>query len=319
MAKPKKTSKAKSSKKPAPKAKSAPKKAVAAKASGGGGGGKKTSEAARILASWPPITDVERAAFNGQYRDDKCQQLGARTQSDAVRNEAVGFARVIDGALRKFPQALRRYGASRFVYFLESIVALERTRAESSDKGAGAARNSLDHSVSVAKASRRDLLHALEQLTGDSDVEQGSLDDARGHGEKPSDLVESLHALARLADGWLRRTDGESKALVASLDLQRGDVDHAWGTADDLDLAIQQASGERRSGGKDSRDVNIVEGRVLLEMRYAMRAFAHARESAAGVPALNAGAGTRGVLVSHNSSSKNIKNGAAAAPTATPS
>ena len=309
MAQPKKTS-ARGSK--ASKAS----KAQPAKASSKGAS--KQSEAERLLASWPAITDVQRAAFSSQHDDGTCDRLGAHTQSAAVSKDAVAFAHTIDSALRKHAGgALRRYSAARFSFFLECIVALDRARDQQATgkDSAAPARRTLEHARIRATAVRHDLHHALDLLVGDHALDRAELQRAEGHTKTDDALVSSLNDLARLADAWLRRPDGESRALVASIDLQRGDVDLAWAAASELESASDGASGKRMSyAGHDTAPVNRAEGRVLLEMRHAMHAFSHAADGNKLVPRLSPGSGTRAVLASHSAPKASGKNGAVAAP-----
>ncbi len=235
MAKPKKKS-------PKP-SKSAAKPAKAAKPSASA----KPSEAQRILASLPPITDVQRAAFSSQHDDATCDKLGTRTQSAAVSKDAVAFAHTIEGALKKHGPSLRRYSPARFAFFLECIVDLDRTRDEqaSGKNDAAPVRRSLDVARARATSARRELHHALDMLVGDHEVDRAELESAVGSAKNDDALVSSLSDLARLADAWLRRPDGESKALVASVDLQRADVDQAWSIANELEHASDRAVGKR--------------------------------------------------------------------------
>lgn len=275
----------------------------------------KPSEAHRILALWPPITDVQRAAFEAQFSDERCTDFGTRTRSANVVKDALAFAHTIDEGLRKYPAALRRYGAARFAWLLECIVKLERQRdvmiAEGGD--IAPARKNVEVAMSKAHEVRRDLIHALEMLTSDHPLDVQELGRAIAAPKGALDLAQSLNDLAKLAYQWIRRTDGESKALVASVDLQQGDVDLAWKAANELHEALERAAGRKMPTGRDTRDVNKIEGRVLLEMRYAMNAFAHGHSIDPSVPLLVPGPGTKGAL----QPPKKPKNGAIKPPTAT--
>ena len=278
------------------------------------------SEIHRLTLKVPPLTDAQRSAFSAQFLDTQCDAMGARTRSAAVLQDALAFAHVIEAALAKNRPALRRYGAARFAWFLECIGALESARAQQAqEKDAGApARYALEHAVSRALEVRRELLHALELLAGEADPYRGELDAARGKTTKPGDVASSLNDLARLGDAWLRRSDAESKALVSAVDLQRGDIDLAWSAAQSLEQALARASGVRLSDGRDTPSVNRVEGRVLLEMRCAMRAFAHAHDNDALVPRLVPGAGTRNVLAAPRGKKPDANAGTRAPATAPP-
>ena len=289
------------------KSKSPAKKPAPAKAAPPAKAAKK-SVVTTMLAALPPITDVERSAFSAQYRDEQCDALGSKTKSELVFKDALAFATTMFEALQKNPRLVRRYGVSRLAWFLECLAELDRARAEQGGGKGGDAvvlRATAEQSMGVARAVHDDLASTLETLIGGHDVDRAALHQAKVDAGSPARMIDSLSALAKIGDAWLRRTDGESKALVASVDLTRGDVDLAWATAAALKDASDRATGKRASG-HDSQPVNRVEGRVLLEMRLAMRAFDAARTANGGVnkaiPNLVPGAGTRSVLASHPTS-----------------
>ena len=107
----------------------------------------------------------------------------------------------------------------------------------------------------------------------------------------------SLTALADLAESWQERPTDAAKALVASVELSPCDVEAARAAAKAL---LAAASEEPQSSGRISvRDlptVNRAEGRVLLEMRIAMRFFERAHRENSIVPKLVPGPATRAVL-----------------------
>lgn len=295
-------------------------KKTTSKGKASAGPSKKPSEAHRILALWPPINDVQRGAFETQFSDERCTDFGAKTQSANVVKDALGFAHSIDEGLRKYPAALRRYGSARFVWLLECIVRLERQRDVmlGGKDDAAPARKNADLALAKAIEVRRDLAHALEMLTSDHPLDIQEIGRALGSPRTPIEYAQSLNDLAKLAYQWLRRTDPESKALVASVDLRQADVDLAWAAAGELQDAIERAAGKKVSTGRDTRDVNKVEGRVLLEMRHAMTAFAHARQINPAVPLLTPGPGTRAVLSAPKGKTRNGATKAPAAVAASP-
>jgi hypothetical protein len=299
-----------------PKKKSAPAKSAAPKPQKAA---KKTSVVSVMLGGLPALTDLERSAFQAQFSDEQCDALGAKTKSEAVFKDGLGFASTISGALAKGPRLVRRYGAARLAWLLECLALLDERRAEqASGKGGGAVvlKATAESAMAKAREVHDDLAATLETLIGGHEIDGAALDDARSDASTPAKMVDSLQALAKIGDGWLRRTDGESKALVASVDLTRGDVDLAWATAAALKDATDRATGKRVTGDRDSQPVNRIEGRVLLEMRLAMRLFEKARDANKSVPGLVPGPGTRSVLASHpmKKAPKKDANGATANP-----
>jgi len=257
-----------------------------------------------LLTEWPPLTDVQRDAFRAQFSDLRCDALGRRTDSGIVYDDALSFAKIIDRSLRAHGMLLRRYGPSRFAWFLECIASLGRARSEQlANKDAPA--KSMETALAKANEVRRTLAHALDMLTGDYALDRTELAYAMGHAERPDALVRSLHDLAKLADQWLRHTDGETRALVASVDLRQGDVDLAWAAATDLENALERASGKVRGSTTDTPSVDRIEGRVLLEMRHAIAAFAFAHAIDPVVPELVPSEHTRVVMLQTQSAEGN--------------
>lgn len=255
------------------------------------------SAAEALVLRLPPLSDAQRDAFGDQVSDARCDQLGAKTKSDVVERDAMTFIDTIASTLEHHGDAIRRYGKARLAWLAECVVALQqaRSRQSSGRDDSRPVEEALAHATERARAVLIDLKHALEQLASDSEADEQEIDAAAG---ATDDLVDSLHGVAKLAERWVRRTDREGKALVASVDLRSADVDAAWAAAEDLQDAIDRAAGRAPSSERDTVPVNRAEGRVLYEMGYAMRAFAHAHSLDPRVPKLVPGSGTREALMS---------------------
>lgn len=311
-----KTTAASAKKKPAAakkaSSKKATKKAAAKKPARARGPKRMLSAAEELLLRLPPLADAQRDAFRDQVSDARCDELGARTRSDAVHRDAMAFLETMAPVLDQHDDHVRRYGKARFAWFVECVVELERARSRQAavrDDTKPIA-EAVGHATERARALRTDLKHVLRLLASDSAADEQEIEAAAG---SVDDLVASLRGLAKLAERWLRRTDREGKALVASVDLRSGDVDGAWAAAEDLQDAIDRAAGRSPQSERDTVSVNRAEGRVLFEMRYAMRAFDHASESNEDVPKLVPGPGTRDAFRS-GSNGKSAERIASVAP-----
>jgi hypothetical protein len=270
----------------------------------------------RLLVGQKALTQIERRAFREQFSEAQCDEFGSRTKAEAVCRDARAWAPTIDAALRKHPEALRRYGRARFAWLLECIrdlsEALEAQRAAQGSVGA-----SKRHASSVKEAAlqaRDELLETLEILVGGSAGERGALSTATGTTESPASIARSLRDLAELAEGWLKRDTEEAKALVTSVDLATGDVDTARRAAEALDRAVGDSALEGKSVARDLPSVNRVEGRVLLEMRTVMRVFERVHARSAVVPRLVPGPGTRSVLGRRSTAASKVEDGVEAPP-----
>ena len=265
--------------------------------------------AVQLLSDLPRLTDADRAAFRAQFSDSQCDEFGARTQADDVRKEALAWAEAMHGALKRHPLALRRYGATRFAWFVECIRALEgslvdqdleRSRSAPMDMG-------LDLARIAAFSVRNDLQDTLTMLAGSDASEKESVARALGAQEGDEALVGALRGLADLAEWWLRREDARAKTLVASVSLGESDVEAARSAARELAQAANLAPPPDDAGERDAASVNRVEGRVLLEMTVALSVFARAHGQNPAIPRLVPGLGTRAVLASKAEEKKPIR------------
>lgn len=275
------------------------------------GGGKdklatgRAAVAAQLLSTLEPLTNAQRMAFFRLFSAAKCDELGAKTKSGAVVKDSVEWAPIIAKALGKYPVDLRRYGKARFAWLLECILALVDARAAQEVEGgsvpdvrAGAAR-----ALETAKNARAELVDALETLQEGDAVAQKALTTAASALRNDDEaLADSVQAVATLARGWLGRTDAESRALVASVGLALGEVESAENAAAALGAAVGAKTFAGRLEFRDSPVVNRAEGRVLCEMRTAMRLFASAHDRNKLVPKLVPGPGTRHILGKHPTS-----------------
>jgi hypothetical protein len=252
----------------------------------------------RLLAELPALSNAERRAFEAQFSAAKCDAMGGRTKSEGVLREVREHAAVIAKALRKHPGELRRYGRARFAWLLTCIAALDDARDAqlAADGSPRAARDRIVRVTAAAKVAREDLLDALTTIAEGHEADEQALAAAAGSVTGTFALLRSLRGLALLGREWLGRDSEEAKALAASVSLSLADLDVAEEAADALEVASGDRTMEGRITFRDTPSVNRAEGRVLLELRLAMRAFARAHERNKEIPALYPGGATRGVL-----------------------
>jgi hypothetical protein len=247
-----------------------------------------------LLATLPPLTNVQRQAFREQFTLAQCDAIGVLAAAPAVSREALAWLRPIDRTLARHSLLVRRYGRARFAWFLECIrdlgEALEIRRgggAPSSTRHARAER--------VRRAAlriREELIEAISVLAEGDEGESERLAAAAGAADTPEELSASLHALARLAEDWMDHEGPVTRALVASVDLTVADIEAAHAAAH----AVAGGHGDREEDHGDHRAVGRAAGRVLLEMGLAMRIFERARRWDRRVPRLLPGPETRAAL-----------------------
>jgi hypothetical protein len=253
----------------------------------------------QLLSDLPRLTDADRAAFRAQFSDSQCDELGARTQAPAVHEEALAWAETMHGALKRHPHALRRYGATRFAWFVECIRALETSLVDQELERSSSA--PMDMGLDLARIAafsvRNDLKDTLSMLAGSDPSEKESVVRALGSNEGDEALVAALRGLADLAEWWLRRDDARAKTLVASVSLGESDVEAARSAARELAQAAGLAPLPDDATNRDAASVNRIEGRVLLEMSVALAVFGRAHGQTPAVPRLVPGSATRAVLI----------------------
>jgi hypothetical protein len=250
------------------------------------------------LAALPPLTDVQRNGFEAQFSTERCDKAGVRTKAAQVFREGAAWVPIIQKTLASEPEAIRRYQSSRFIWFLECLRTLATT-IEAQKMGLGSvqeAKKRAERALSTAQATRNELLHVLEILAGDNEAEKATLAKARGTATTPDNLAASLKTLATLAAGWITHNDRVMKAMAESVNLIKADVDKARRDAEELIAAMSDGSASGKREMRDSPQVNLIEGRVLLEKQLVMGIFEAANKHNKRVPKLVPGAGSRPFL-----------------------
>lgn len=248
------------------------------------------------------LTSVERTVFESKYSASQCEKKGAETRSEGVEREALAWVAQIDAGLAKFPAELRRYRPSRLAWFLECLGKLHDARAIQRTKGDSAAQAgvALTRAQTAALQARREVVASLTEIVeGDPHAEE-ALSSALGATTRPDHIVESIEKLCALARDWLGRKDNLSKARVATSGLTMAEVETAEKAGATLAAAATGKTLEGAAVVRDTPAVNQIEGRVLFEMRAAMRVFNAAHELNGAVPKLSPGPATRSALVSRN-------------------
>jgi membrane-associated HD superfamily phosphohydrolase len=252
----------------------------------------------RLLEGQPSLGAAQRGAFTARHSDAACEEMGGRTKSEGVLANALEWTGPMAKALKKHPQPLRRYGAARFAWFLESIRALADAREvqQIADGATGVAKARAQRAQKAALESREELLETLDALAEGNDEAEAAVARAAKITDRADTIVTALRALAALGRDWLSGNDAVSQALVESVGLTLDEITTAELAADALDAAGADRTIEGRVVVRDLPAVNRAEGRVLLEMRGAMRIFANANAKSREVPKLVPGKATRGVL-----------------------
>lgn len=282
MAKARKTparAKAKPAKKPTkkPAARKAPKKTTRARRPRAAAPARETE----VLLTLPPITDAERAAFEGQFSDAACDARGSDGVAKAVLAEA---AAAIDAIAPAVLAGALRYGPTRLRHLLDLLGDL-KTHLDDARRGAV---TELDDAMEEASVVREELQHTLGLVARGDARGTEELERARTH----ESVAASLKTLAECAKHWIERGDDAARTLSAAHGLRLADVDAALRAARRLDRAITTA----RTGAAPTRDLPPLArlvGRVVLEVEVLSLAAEKAHEDNPVVPAIPLGPALR--------------------------
>lgn len=247
-----------------------------------------------LLASLPPLTNVQRQAFREQFTLAQSDAIGMLAEAPSVHREALAWLRPIERTLVRHSLLVRRYGRARFAWFLECIrdlgEALEIRRG--GDAPPSSFHERAERMQRAALRVREELIEAISVLVAGDEHESARLAEAAGATDTPEQLGASLHALARLAEDWIEREGSVTRVLVASVDLTDGDIEAARAAAH----AMAPRQDVSEADHANLRAVGRAEGRVLLEMGLVMRIFERAHRWDRRVPRLLPGPATRVAL-----------------------
>lgn len=260
-------------------------------AAGGDGNGPGTATISAVLATLPPLTNLQRRAFREQFTLAECDAAAARAEPRALLSQALAWFAPIERTLTRQPLLVRRYGRARFAWLLECT----RDLGESLQirDGGLAVETSYDRRERMRRAAmrlREELIEALSILAAHDEKEAEHLQ-AAGEPGSEDQLGASLHALARLAEDWIERDGPLTRALVASVDLTPGDVEAARAAAHSV-----SDSHLASDGPGDLRGIGRAAGRVALELRLVMRFFKRAHTWDPRVPDLRPALETQAAL-----------------------
>ena len=248
----------------------------------------KTPTLARMLALVPAIGAEERMAFTSQFTPSACAKLGAQTRSGAVRECAVGWAARVLFAVTGSEKDRVPYSAARLAFVLELIVALDAARSANTKTKAvsGALRTARDLARQRLALLRKRLVALLLRATQGDDVTTAEVTQLRDQGNTDRGSAESVQRLAKVAHKILAGTKAQ-KLVAGSIGLNASRVDGAEAAAKALlDAREGVALGASGTSQRDSTAVNLVEGRLLLEMRIMRASITEARQDGASLMAL---------------------------------
>jgi hypothetical protein len=269
------------------------KKAAPAKARG----------AVKLLTSLPPLDERRRRVFRAAFTDEQCKAWGDTTKAPNVLIEAERFIGELNVALKKVVPT--GYSLNRLTW-LASLVndlhdAVEADEASQNDAG----RTERAGAIEVADKTRRKLANALMAASTGSKAFRKEVTDRNESNRAAHALESSLAGMLQLAVRLRMSDDGE--ALADETGLTEAFLSSVSAVTDSLRSANEATY--TSEGGRDSTTTNVIEGRVLREMAFAVSTFRRAREDGELAAALKVGP-----LVSRLMGSKDAAQETVAAP-----
>ncbi|MBL9036918.1 MAG: hypothetical protein JNG84_00255 [Archangium sp.] len=222
-----------------------------------------------------------RDLFRASFTDDQCRSWGEKTKAVNVLAACAQWLPLIDKGLSKAPRFA--YSPQRFAWLLECVVALEDEVERTTNDGADEAVGLRSYAASRATQERNGLLDGLMQVAAGRADLRPQITQRTGDVRTLDGLESSLAGLLDLATRWHKRDD--LSLLCDDADLGEERLNRAWNALEALHQATEVTNRHARNEG-DAESVNLIEGRVLREMKLAMRAFDRARASSLDVPAL---------------------------------
>ena len=254
---------------------------------------------AHLLARLPSLDDNHRKAFASQFTDTECTDMGVLTKSGTVRTATVAW--VVEALPSLVDPALFTeidYAPERLAWVTELTVSMDVAREAAGQKGAGQTevRTVQELSRKKNKNLRARLLSKMSRVVKGDGLAAAEYARA-GAAPTDEDLANSLKVLATLAENALNSTVPGVAVLAAAARLTAADVAAARGGAASLTTTGEDvALGGRAQGDRDTPAVNLIEGRIVLELKFLRDAFEDARSRGVAVPPLVVHAGLRHVL-----------------------
>lgn len=246
------------------------------------------SELGALLSSLPAPSETQRGAFRAQFSDARCANLGATTRAATVETEALRFARTAATTLLGPGGASVRYTPTRLAWLGECLAELAARRSSDVEARTDASGRKSSRSVLEIKARAvgSDLSLALQDVSEGNDTLRNELRDARAKVTPADDVLGLLDGHCAVLAAWLQGSE-VLRALLESARLDEGTLSAARDAAE----ALRRERTRANTGANPEFDgpaVNVIEGRVLYEMRLLRKVFNRARERSGDrtIPAL---------------------------------
>jgi hypothetical protein len=230
-----------------------------------------------------PVTRAARAWLDLQITEAKARADGASIASPTVLDAVIEATHIAQPSL--LAGKIKGYGPLRYRYCLDLAATLADKVAhfDASVVGAAGATADKGSSLRVSLDDRRDALRMLKNFTGGDDAARARLKKVRGRNERPDERASSLQGISR----ELRSvTAGVPAELVADAGVTHDLSARLNGYAHAVVAAHDNAHEERAALAAQYDSMNVLDGRILHELRALAGAMSDTRKGDKSVPAL---------------------------------
>ncbi len=239
----------------------------------------------KTLRTLPELNEKLRAGFRAAFTDEQCFAWGKRCRAADIIREAQPWVVTMAVALKREKGV--NYSQRRLTWLAELLVALEKEVAATVDPERGDRLSARSAALENALAVRRTLISQLRGVIGQQKAWLLRLKATRLRNSiVPRYVFDSLSATLALAEAL-----SKDKVLAPLLD-DIGVTDASLASARAALSELQDTSTATLAmAGRpgDAPSVNLLEGRVLRELRLAQQMFDEARKKGVSVPSLRAG------------------------------
>lgn len=230
-----------------------------------------------------PVTAASRTWLEAQITESKARNDGASIASTTVLDALIEATHIAQPSL--LAGKVKGYGPLRHRYCLDLAITLADKVAhfDASVIGAAGASAEKGSSLRVSLDDRRDALRMLKNFTGSDDAARARLKKVRGRNERPDERATSLQGISRELKAV---TAGVPAELVTDAGVTHDLSKRLNGYAHAVVSAHDTAHEERAALAAQYDSMNVLDGRILHELRALAGAMSDTRKSDKSVPAL---------------------------------
>lgn len=230
-----------------------------------------------------PVSAASRTWLQAQISESRARDEGATIASPTVLDAVIEATHTAQPSL--LAGKIKGYGPLRYRYCLDLAVTLadKVTHFDASVIGAAGASAEKGSSLRVSLDDRRDALRMLKNFTGSDPAAKARLKKVRGRNERPDERATSLQGISSELQAV---TAGVPPELVTDAGVTHDLSKRLNGYAHAVVATHDTAHEERAALLAQYDAMNVLDGRILHELRALVGAMTDTRKSDTSVPVL---------------------------------